>query len=115
MAFTIADHCPECGCVLKVRRNRADGNNFIGCSGYPTCRFATGLDVTLEDLAYRMDLLEKENDRMSRSGSNGSGPSAEVRAIIKNLIFRFHPDRNDGAIPPSEVTAALTDALGRLR
>lgn len=33
-----AGTCPQCGRVLLVRKSRA-GSRFIGCSGYPDCRY----------------------------------------------------------------------------
>ncbi|MGD8276679.1 MAG: type I DNA topoisomerase [Gemmatimonadota bacterium] len=37
-----AGECPECGRPLVVRWNRA--GRFLGCSGYPECRFTRELD-----------------------------------------------------------------------
>ena len=31
--------CPDCGARPVYRRNRATGEEFIGCSAYPKCRF----------------------------------------------------------------------------
>ena len=33
--------CPRCGERLVERRNRKNGQVFLGCSGYPECRYAT--------------------------------------------------------------------------
>jgi DNA topoisomerase-1 len=30
--------CPECGMALKARRG-STGHRFLGCSGYPKCRY----------------------------------------------------------------------------
>ena len=31
--------CPLCGKPLVERRRKSDGGAFIGCSGYPRCRY----------------------------------------------------------------------------
>jgi restriction system protein len=31
--------CPKCGRPLVIRRNHRDGSRFLGCSGFPKCRF----------------------------------------------------------------------------
>jgi DNA helicase-4 len=35
--------CPECGSFLVVRRNRRDNSEFLGCQGYPRCRYTQDL------------------------------------------------------------------------
>lgn len=34
--------CPRCGKALVERMRRQDGSRFIGCSGYPLCRYTEG-------------------------------------------------------------------------
>lgn len=34
--------CPRCGRELVERRRRSDGVSFVGCSGYPACRYTRG-------------------------------------------------------------------------
>ncbi|WP_336034708.1 DNA topoisomerase I [Halobacterium yunchengense] len=41
--------CPECGDTLLVRRSRT-GSYFVGCDGYPDCRFTLPLPSTGEPL-----------------------------------------------------------------
>jgi len=41
--------CPECGDTLLVRRSRT-GSYFVGCDGYPECRFTLPLPSTGEPL-----------------------------------------------------------------
>jgi hypothetical protein len=33
------DNCPRCGKQLVARKRKKDGQAFIGCSGFPNCRF----------------------------------------------------------------------------
>ena len=41
----IGEACPECGEPLLMRWSR--GGQFIGCSGFPKCRYARSLDGTV--------------------------------------------------------------------
>jgi DNA topoisomerase-1 len=41
--------CPECGETLLIRRSRT-GSYFVGCDGYPDCRFTLPLPSTGEPL-----------------------------------------------------------------
>lgn len=37
--------CPRCGLPTVVRQNEEDRNYFIGCTGFPKCRWTCPLDV----------------------------------------------------------------------
>jgi len=39
LTMNLARACPQCGSALAERRNRRDGSKFIGCSGFPSCRY----------------------------------------------------------------------------
>ncbi|MFC3478453.1 DNA topoisomerase I [Halobacterium litoreum] len=54
--------CPECGDTLLVRRSRT-GSYFVGCDGYPECRFtlplpSTGEPLVLDETCEEHDLHE---------------------------------------------------------
>jgi DNA topoisomerase-1 len=51
--------CPECGEDLLVRRNR-QGSYFVGCDGFPDCRFTLPLPNTGEPLV--LDEVCEEHD-----------------------------------------------------
>ena len=36
---SLARACPRCGSTLTARRNSRDGSEFIGCAGFPKCRY----------------------------------------------------------------------------
>lgn len=38
-----ASHCPNCELALVERHNRRSGEAFLGCSGYPRCRYTRPL------------------------------------------------------------------------
>jgi ssDNA-binding Zn-finger/Zn-ribbon topoisomerase 1 len=40
--------CPECGRELKIRENRENGNQFLGCSGWPQCKHTEAIPETLK-------------------------------------------------------------------
>ena len=37
-------YCPWCGAQLVVRTNKKTGQRFLGCSGFPLCRFSISID-----------------------------------------------------------------------
>ena len=45
----IAITCPECGPAAKmvIRQNRETGDEFLGCSNYPDCRYTEPLPETI--------------------------------------------------------------------
>lgn len=47
-ATPIAKPCPACGSNLVVRQNRATGQEFLGCSQYPTCTHSEPLTAYQE-------------------------------------------------------------------
>ena len=42
-----ATTCPRCGGELLERRNRHNGDKFLGCSNFPRCRFTQPLTAPL--------------------------------------------------------------------
>jgi len=39
----VTEPCPLCGKSLVVRVNRKNSNQFVGCSGYPSCRYTKAM------------------------------------------------------------------------
>lgn len=37
-------NCPKCGSKLVVRKNRKNGNEFLGCGSFPKCKFTCSMD-----------------------------------------------------------------------
>jgi len=35
--------CPDCGKLLRVKTNRTNGNQFLGCPGWPDCTYTRGI------------------------------------------------------------------------
>lgn len=69
MAYRIACDCPLCGSPLTRRSRHKDGSEFVGCNGYPRCKFVEPLDIGVQkisielqrasdDVSYLRDLLK---------------------------------------------------------
>jgi ssDNA-binding Zn-finger/Zn-ribbon topoisomerase 1 len=109
MVVALTGTCPLCNRDLRVRRRRADNEPFVGCSGYPSCTYATDYDVALERL----------HDELERLRNGGAAPSSErrsgMRRQLRDLVFRFHPDRAGPSVSTHDVVAALNDLLDQTR
>lgn len=44
---TITKACPDCGRELKIRTNRENGSEFIGCTGWPECKHTEPIPESL--------------------------------------------------------------------
>lgn len=40
--------CPDCGALMKVRRNKENGSYFLGCARYPDCKVTLEIDEPLK-------------------------------------------------------------------
>lgn len=110
MAFTVSETCPDCGELLVVRTNKKQGNLFLGCRGYPLCKYACGYDHEMNNLAREIRRL----DGLLSTSGRGSGGDSNTKSILKKLVFQFHPDRNDRMIDPLEITKAITAEISKL-
>jgi ssDNA-binding Zn-finger/Zn-ribbon topoisomerase 1 len=102
--------CPRCESSMSVRTNRAKGSKFIGCDGYPSCRYTRPYDVVLDDLVARVSALEEA----ARSSSYTRTP-LKFADELKNLIFEFHPDRNPRDVDATRLAAALNDLRAKMK
>ena len=39
-----SNKCPQCGKLLKNRKNKQTGQPFIGCSNYPKCKYTKSIE-----------------------------------------------------------------------
>ena len=78
--------CPESDHQLLVRRSRR-GSVFVGCDGYPECRFTLPLpdrgeplvmDEVCEEHGLRHVRLERPHRRHARAGLDGIGLAGAV-------------------------------------
>jgi hypothetical protein len=45
-AETLDEKCPQCGAPLQKRFSRVGGRPFVGCSGYPKCKYTRKADAS---------------------------------------------------------------------
>ena len=105
MAYSIRAECPECGRAMRVRTNRRDRSQFLGCTGYPNCRYSEEYEPQAQALARQVVELEAHLHRAIHATPRSVAP--EIDAKLRRLIFQFHPDRVGETIKTHEVTVAL--------
>lgn len=99
----ILDRCPECDGDLLLRRRKADGIGFVGCSRFPSCGFAA--DAGDQDLRELVHELQRRLDEARRVAPIGAHSLAKR---LRELIAWSHPDRHpDDQISATEVCARL--------
>lgn len=100
-AMRLSGDCPRCGQPLVRRTRRADGNAFLSCSGYPTCKFAEDFDPHVAALAEEVGKLRAR-----------SPASVDLARELRSIIAAAHPDRWPAA---AELAHAITARLNALR
>jgi ssDNA-binding Zn-finger/Zn-ribbon topoisomerase 1 len=103
----IYGNCPRCGCNLVKRSRRSDGNLFVGCSGYPNCKFVCDYNSLVERT---IDNFINEYSNNYRS-NNYNGNNNLNSKTIKDLIFFAHPDRNNNSDKSNQITKLLLNLL----
>jgi ssDNA-binding Zn-finger/Zn-ribbon topoisomerase 1 len=91
--FRISGDCPACGSHLVTRTNRAEGNKFVGCSGYPECRFTTQYDRALDEIMLQLEALRSQVDDLRRGDGGSVNSDSLTDNDLKQMIFFAHPDR----------------------
>lgn len=108
--LVVIERCPSCERRLVVRTNRQTGDAFIGCSGYPRCRFTEPLIGRINRMAARITELEYEMaGRHERPAANSS--QVLLAKELRSLIAHAHPDR----WPDNPLAHQITSELTRLR
>jgi len=112
-AWRVSSSCPTCGNELVIRTNRIDGSCFLACSAFPRCRFREGLDELISTLVERVadleaEVAEIETELRAERAVAVAMPARVVAKELRDLIYRWHPDRRRDPIPPHEVVAELT-------
>lgn len=106
MTVALTGTCPLCDRDLALRYRRSDRQPFVGCVGYPACHYTCDYDVVLERLHDEMEELRRH--------SKAAAPES-VRKRLRELVFRFHPDRAGASVATHDVVAALNELLDRTR
>ena len=63
------EKCPKCTKPMVMRRNRTNGQAFLGCTGWPTCTGTRNL---------QMLLLERASVRRSQLAATDMEPSRQI-------------------------------------
>lgn len=87
----LSTRCPDCGKPIRRIKRKTDNDYFLGCTGYPACRFTDSYDDALSDC---LDWI-----------------AASLDVDLKKLIALAHPDR----WPQNPLAHELTVALNALR
>ena len=108
-----SDECPKCGMTLSVKTRRSDGGPFVGCSGYPSCRFTQSISMSeVLEREFQRGYHKGRIDNSIRLGRPARTINSNADKAIRNLVFKYHPDRNEGKkLDPVEVTQSLLGVL----
>ena len=93
--FHLSIFCPQCHKPLRRIKSKRNDEFFLGCTGYPTCRFTESYDEALQDFFAWL------------------GASLDVD--LKKLIALSHPDRWPNNPLAHEVTACLNTLRTKTR
>jgi ssDNA-binding Zn-finger/Zn-ribbon topoisomerase 1 len=119
--YALTAVCPRCDVPLCVR----DGARgyFIGCSGYPGCRYTSEYDRALQSLGKRLHDLEDEVSVLHFSACESlplkCSPSIpatlDIDRELKKLLLSCHPDRWQGHPVATALTQAVLELRDRIR
>lgn len=85
--FHLSIYCPRCHEPLRRIQSKRNDGFFLGCAGYPRCRFTESYDEALQDFLAWL--------------------SASLDVDLKKLIALAHPDRWPNNPLAHEVTSGL--------
>ena len=94
-SYRIATDCPICGASLAVKHTRQTGALFLGCTGYPNCRFAEDYDAALQSIIA---------SGLAHPPPRGICPDL-LLGRLKGMVAQLHPDKFGGSDP------AATEAI----
>jgi len=99
--------CPECGESLLVRRSRR-GSHFVGCEGFPDCRFtlplpSTGEPLVLDERCEDHDLFHVKMLAGRDTFVHGCPLCAAAAADeAEDRVLGACPECGDGVAPPAQ-------------
>ena len=108
-AYRLDAHCPQCGNPLVVRRRNRDNAEFLGCSNYPSCRFTSPFSPALQALGAENAAL-----RQRLAAHPTPAPSANIDAVLRQLLAIVHPDKWRDSAVATELTKHINDLRRRL-
>ena len=112
-AVAVSFFCPECHERVAVRHRRRDGEPFVGCTGYPLCKWAAPYDAAVQAVAHEL----AEAQQALEDKHTDDTPRARVTAKdLRQLLAWSHPDKHGGAdIPAHEVAVRVGELLDRVK
>jgi ssDNA-binding Zn-finger/Zn-ribbon topoisomerase 1 len=96
----LATDCPRCQSPLEVHRNRKTGELFLGCSGFPHCRFSEPYETGLSHLVNTFQVHLRVQDKLWRES---------LQRELRRLLILASPTRWPGNALAAEMARALLD------
>lgn len=66
--YYIMRTCSQCDGRMMPKRNRREGNLFLGCENYPQCRFTVAYEDGVQHLSERIIELEEQVEHLLAKG-----------------------------------------------
>lgn len=100
-----------CRGEIVRKSNKRDGNQFLGCSQWPSCKFTEAWDSDVAALCERMQNLESELAAVKVSIANRN--NADISKSLRTIIAFAHPDKWPSEF--HELSHGVVAQLNRLR
>ena len=125
LAYRISAQCPKCGGELITRRNKGNGNRFLGCIAYPLCNFSEPLEPILAALMHEREEQEQARD-LGASFETVQDLRCEIAALkrvrdnlrlkldLEQSISRAHATGARGGVDPDELSRRIRQAIAVL-
>jgi Topoisomerase DNA binding C4 zinc finger len=121
-AFVLSGICPRCGSRLVVRYAHRTDEPFVGCVGYPNCRFTERFNTALQDAIRHLEIEHEacleEIARWRHACDYWQAMAKRASAgdrDLKNLLTLAHPDRWSQGQLAEELAHEMSVAINNLR
>src|SRR4051794_15808202 len=84
MGGTVTPACPRCGSAMVVRRQRATGDAFYGCTRFPDCRGTIGISGFVDDVR----MPKRRRPRLSTGGKYAKDAPEVIELLVARVIGR---------------------------
>jgi ssDNA-binding Zn-finger/Zn-ribbon topoisomerase 1 len=128
--FILTGTCPHCHSTLLVRHTRSTHEPFVGCKGYPACRFTAQYDealaavvaeyqdsheALLEALRRTHRQLAEARQELEQWQSTATTIPSLAPHDLRKLLVVAHPDRWCQGQLATELAHELTVSINALR